>query len=227
MRLSAVSQQFILLRSLLAHSAAKDVTWLDRVRRTMMPKQPGHVPFHNSAEVALRGYHAASRAHTKPILSRVTWEELLYVEEGLHRGYNAGIIFQGGDFPPGVTWTMRRCGIEGQREPGQSQPWRLPNIHYGDYLEVSTLDDPIEGPLSWRDCEFQVRNPEGQTSEWVRFTYPFDGALLEKIRLEQLQLGRELRANGQPVAAVEPMRKAFVFSDRMLGHKQQLDHRLG
>jgi hypothetical protein len=154
----------------------------------------------------------------------VTWEELLYVEEGLHRGYNAGIIFQGGDFPPGVTWTMRRCGIEGQREPGQSQPWRLPNIYYGDYLEVSTLDDPIEGPLSWRDCEFQVRNSEGQTSEWVRFTYPFDGALLEKIRLEQLQLGRELRANGQPVAAVEPMRKAFVFSDRMLGltHEETL-----
>jgi vacuolar-type H+-ATPase subunit I/STV1 len=56
MRLSAVSQQFILLRSLLAHSAAKDVTWLDRVRRTMMPKQPGHVPFHNSAEVALVAY---------------------------------------------------------------------------------------------------------------------------------------------------------------------------
>lgn len=93
----------------------------------------------------------------------------------------------------------------------------LPNIYYGDYLEVSTSDDLIEGPLSWRDYEFRVRNPEGQTSEWVRFSYPFDDIMLENIRIEQLELGRTLLAGGKPVEAVEPLRKAFVFSDRMLG----------
>ena len=217
MRLSAVSQQFALLRNLLAHTAGMDISWLDRVRRTMMPKQPGHVPFHNSAEVALRGYHASSDPGARPTLSRVTWEKLPYVEEGLHRGFYAGVIFHGGGFLPGVTWTTRRRGTDGEQKPGDPHPWRLPNIYYGDYLEVSAPDDPIEGPLSWRDYEFQVRNPEGQTSEWVEFSYPFDDALLERIRIEQLQLGRELRANGNPVDAVEPMRKAFVFSDRMLG----------
>jgi hypothetical protein len=98
------------------------------------------------------------------------------------------------------------------------------DIYYGDYLEVSTSDDPFEGSLSWRHCEFQVRNPEGQTSDWVEFTYPFDDAWLEGIRIEQLQLGREIRARGNPVAAVEPMRKASVFSDRMFGltHEETL-----
>jgi hypothetical protein len=224
LRLSEVSQQFTLLRNLLAHSAAKDAVWLDCVRRTMMPKQPGRAPFHNSTEVALRGYHASPSRRVTPILSRVTWEKLAHVEGGLHRGYYAGIVFHGSEFVPGVTWTTRRCGIKGEREPGQSQPWMLPNIYYGDYLEVSTSDDLIEGPLSWRDYEFQVRNPEGQTSEWVRFTYPFDDVMLERIRTEQLELGRALLAAGKPVEAVEPMRKAFVFSDRVLGltHEETL-----
>src|SRR5262249_26061987 len=70
---------------------------------------------------------------------------------------------------------------------------------------------------SYRDYEYQVRNPEGQTSEWVRFTYSFDDVMLEKMRVEQLALGRALFAGGKPFEAVEPMRKAFVFSDRMLG----------
>jgi hypothetical protein len=224
MRLSEVSQRFTLLTNLLAHSAAKDAVWLDRVRRTLMPKQPGRAPFHNSVEVALRGYHASPGRRVTPILSRVTWEKLAHVEGGLHRGYYAGIIFHGSEFVPGVTWTTRRCGIEGEREPGQPQPWMLPNIYYGDYLEVSTSDDLIEGPLSWRDYEFQVRNPEGETSEWVRFTYPFDDVMLEKIRIEQLEQGRSLLADDKPVEAVEPMRKAFVFSDRMLGltHEETL-----
>jgi hypothetical protein len=41
--------------------------------------------------------------------------------------------------------------------------------------------------------------------------------MLEKIRIEQLELGRALLAGGKPVEAVEPMRKAFIFSDRILG----------
>ncbi len=70
MRLSAVSQRFELLRNLLAHSAAKDAVWLDRVRRTLMPKQPGRAPFHNSMEVALRGYQASPGRRVTPVLSR-------------------------------------------------------------------------------------------------------------------------------------------------------------
>ena len=221
MRLSEVSQQFTLLRDLLAHSAAKDAIWLDRVRRTLMPKQPGRAPFHNSMEVALRGYHASPGRRITPILSQVTWEKLPHVEGGLHRGYHAGVVFYGREFVPGVTWTTRRCGIEGERDPGEPQPWMLSNIYYGDYLEVSTSDDLIEGPLSYRDYEFQVRNPEGRTSEWVRFTYPFDDVMLEKIRVEQLELGRTLLSGGKAGEAVEPMRKAFVFSDRMLGQTQE------
>jgi hypothetical protein len=217
LRLAGVSQQVTLLTNLLAHSAAKDAVWLERVRSTMMPKQPGRAPFHNSLEVALRGYHASPGRRIIPKLTQVTWSKLEHVERGLHRGYYAGIIFHGSDFVPGVTWTTRRCGVEGSLEPGQPHPWMLPNIYYGDYLEVSTTDDPIEGPLSHRDYEYQVRNPEGQTSEWVRFTYPFDDVMLEKIRVEQLALGRSLLASGKPVEAVEPMRKAFVFSDRTLG----------
>ena len=59
-------------------------------------------------------------------LVAVTWEKLAHVEEGLHRGYYAGIIFHGSEFVPGVTWTTRRCGIEGEREQGPPQPWMLP-----------------------------------------------------------------------------------------------------
>ncbi|MBR0962492.1 DUF4062 domain-containing protein [Tardiphaga sp. 538_B7_N1_4] len=224
MRLSEISRQFGFLQTLLARSAAKDAVWLEHVRSTLMPKQPGRAPFHNSLEVALRGYHASPGRRVTPVLSKVTWEKLPHVERGLHRGYYAGVIFHGRDFVPGVTWTTRRCGLEGVLEPGQPHPWMLPNIYYGDYLEVASSDDPIEGPLSFRDYEYQVRNPEGQTSEWVRFSYPFDDVMLEKMRVEQLELGRALLAGDKPVEAVEPMRKAFVFSDRMLGltHEETL-----
>jgi ribosome modulation factor len=211
MRLSEISRQFGLLQNLLARSAAKDAVWLEHVRSTLMPKQPGRAPFHNSLEVALRGYHASPGRRVTPVLSKVTWEKLPHVERGLHRGYYAGIIFHGSEFVPGVRWTSRRCKLEGVREPGQPTPWMLPNIYYGDYLEVASSDDPIESPLSHSDYEYQVRNPEGQTSEWVRFSYPFDDAMLEKIRVEQLELGRSLLARDKPVEAVEPMRKARFY----------------
>lgn len=109
-------------------------------------------------------------------------------------GLLCGHHLHGSEFVPGVTWTTRRYGLEGEWEPGQPHPSMLPNIYYGDYLEVASSDDPIEGPLSQSDYEFQARNPEGQTSEWVRFSYPFDDAMLEKIRIEQLELGRALLA---------------------------------
>jgi len=181
-----------------------------------MPKQPGRVPFHNTAEVALRGYHAAAGNRQVPILREVTWSPLDYLEGGLHRGYRAGIVFHGGSFVPGVTTTFRRRGEE--LPAGNCDYfWRLPNIYFGDYLEISSGDNAPEAALSWRDYEFQVKNPDGGKSEWVAFTYPFDDGALTKIRLASLAEGKQLLANDQPAQAVEPLRKAWVFADRMLG----------
>lgn len=126
MRLSEISRQFGLLQNLLARSAAKDAVWLEHVRSTLMPKQPGRAPFHNSLEVALRGYHASPGRRVTPVLSKVTWEQLAHVERGLHRGYYAGIIFNGSEFVPGVTWTMRRCGFEGYGSPVNLIPGCFP-----------------------------------------------------------------------------------------------------
>jgi hypothetical protein len=100
-RFDSVSQQLNQTSLLLARSAMKDASWLSFVRQTMMPKQPGRVPFHNSAEVALRGYHAAAGNRVVPVLREVTWSPLAYSEGGLHRGYRAGIIFHGDNFVPG------------------------------------------------------------------------------------------------------------------------------
>jgi hypothetical protein len=227
-RLDAVSRQLGHTSLLLARSAMKDASWLDFIRRTMMPKQPSRVPFHNSAEVALRGYHAAAGGSQNPVLREVTWSKLEYREGGLHRGYRAGIIFHGGMFVPGVTWTQRRRGETGPPPGNRDYFWRLPNIYFGDYLEVSTADDPVEGPLSWRHCEFRVKNPAGQESKWVLFTYPFDDQMLTTIRAESLQQGRDLLAAGNAAEAVEKLRKAYVFADRMLGiqHEETLHAKL-
>jgi|GEM_PF-6274358 len=216
-RLSIVSGQLDQTRLLLARSAMKDITWLDFIRRSMMPPQPGRVPFHNSAEVALRGYHAASGNNIVPLLHEVSWSLVPYNDGGLHRGYKAAIIFKGDGFIPGVVFTYRRCGENGTPAGRNDYFWRLPNIYFGNYLEVSSGDNEPEASLSWRDYEFQVKNPEGRTSEWVPFTYPFDDVLLEKIRIDSFNLGIELLESGKPVEAVEPLRKAYVFSDRMLG----------
>jgi hypothetical protein len=183
----------------------------------MMPKQPGRVPFHNSQEVALRGYHAAAGGqNSTPLLGQVTWSKVPYQENGLHRGYKAAIIFKGDNFVPGIVFTFRRRG-EGLPAGNSDYFWRLPNIYFGDYLEVSTGDSEPEASLSWRDYEFQVKNPEGRVSEWVTFTYPFDDGLLESIGTEAYQRGISLLEAGKASEAVEPLRKAYVFSDRMLG----------
>lgn len=201
---------------MLTMAAVRDVRWLQFVRTTLMDKQPGRVPFHNSAEVALRGYHAAS-GRQKPVLHEVTWSKLPYNENGLHRGYKAGLIFRGSAFAPGITWTYRRLGELGPPPGNQDYFWRLPNIYFGDYLELSTSDDEIEGPLSWRNCEFQVRNPEGPTSDWITFSYPFDDAKLLEIMRQSADDGHCLVAAGDNERAVEPLRKAMVFADRILG----------
>jgi len=80
------------------------------------------------------------------------------------------------------------------------------------YLEVASSDEPLESPLSKRDYEFQVKNPDGMKSEWVAFCYPFDDALLDQVRRNSLE-----RVAGKATEAIEPLRKAYVFADRMLG----------
>jgi hypothetical protein len=201
----------------LTMAAVRDARWLQFVRTTMIPPQPGRVPFHNSAEVAMRGYHAAAGGRKIPVLKEVTWSKLPERESKLHRGYKAGLLFRGVEFVPGVVWTSRRRGETTPPTGNADYFWHLPNTYFGDYLEVSTGEDEIEGPLSYRDYEFQCKNPEGQTSEWITFSYPFnDGTLLEIMR-QSAEKGRKLVTEGKNRDAVEPLRKAIVFSDRILG----------
>lgn len=209
-------------RLALTSAAMKDLSWLTMIRTQMMPKQPGRVPFHNSQEVALRGYHAAAGAQfVTPSLREVTWSQVSYIENGLHRGYKAALVFKGENFVPGIVYTHRRRGENGPPAGNNDYFWRLPNIYFGDYLEVASGDNEPEASLSWRDYEFQVKNPEGRVSEWMSFTYPFDDELLEKIRSESFQQGVALLEAGEAAEAVEPLRKAYVFSDRMLGVQAQ------
>lgn len=215
-RLGVVEQQLGRASLFLAQSAMKDVSWLDFIRRTMMPKQPGRVPFHHSIEVALRGFKTAGGRQT-PVLEKVTWSKLPYNEGILQRGYEAGIIFTGCGFTPGITWTYRRHG-ELVPPPGNTDYfWRLPSVYFGDYLEVSSGGDEVEAPLLWRDYEFQVRNPEGERSDWVIFRYLFDDELIKKIQSASFQQGLRLLEIEKAGEAIEPLRKAYVFSDRFLG----------
>ncbi len=215
-RIAELQEQEKKSRMMLTMAAVRDIRWLELVRSTMMPKQPGRVPFHNTAEVAMRGYHAAAGGRVVPVLKEITWSKLPYLEKNLHRGYKGGIIFKGSDFIPGVTIAYRRIG--GGFPAGNTDYfWQIPSIYFGDYLELASSDNEPESALSWRGFEFQVKNPTGQTSDWVRFTYPFDDLALIAIRDESWQEGRRLLAAGQNQAAIEPLRKAWVFSDRMLG----------
>lgn len=204
-------------RLTLTSAAMKDLSWLTKIRTQMMPKQPGRVPFHNSQEVALRGYHASAGAQRAvPVLTEVTWSPVSYQENGLHRGYHAALIFKGDNFVPGAVYASRRRG-EGLPQGHSDYFWRLPSIYFGDYLEVSANDGVPEAPLNWRGYEFQVKNPEGHASDWVKFSYPFDDVILENIRLESFRLGLGLLESGQAVEAIEPLRKSYVFTDRMFG----------
>jgi len=217
-RLSTISVQLDQTCLLLAKAAMKDIAWLTFVQQRMMPKQSGRVPFHNSQEVALRGYRAASGGqNVKPILEKVTWSLVPYEENGLHRGYKAAIILTGDSFVPGAVVAHRRRGETSPPTGNADYFWHLPNIYFGNYLEISASDSEPESSLSWRDYEFSVKNPEGHTSAWVLFSFPFDDIHLEKIRTESFQIGSDLLQGGKPVEAVEPLRKAYVFSDRMCG----------
>jgi hypothetical protein len=215
-RISELEEREKKSRMMLTMAAVRDIRWLEHVRTTMMPKQPSRVPFHNTAEVAMRGFHAAAGGRVMPILREVTWSKLLETENGLHRGYKAGIIFKGESFVPGVTVAYRRIG-EGLPAGNTDYHWQMLSIYFGDYLELASGDNEPEAALSWRGYEFQAKNPTGQTSEWVAFTYPFDDTMLSAILEENKQEGRRLAAAGANQAAIEPLRKAMVFADRMLG----------
>jgi hypothetical protein len=213
-RVAHATAQLNQTKLILGRAALRDASWLDYIRRTMMPKQPGRAPFHNAREVAIRGYHAGPARD--PALSDVTWSKVPYKENGLHRGYHAAIIFKGSNFDPGVMWTMRQIGETKPSAPHSDWFWRLPNIYWGDYLEVSCSEDEIESPLSWRGYEFQVRNPGArEPSAWIPFTYPYDLPLLIRVRDEALDAGLALLDAGNAAQAVEPLRKAMVFTQHL------------
>ncbi len=219
-RLAKVSSDMREAQVALGMAAARDAAWLHAVRTTLMPKQPSRVPFHNALEIAQRGYHCCIRG--RPMLTTVTWSPLPYNEGGLHRGFNAGLIMRGADFAPGVTWVCRRkAAAEGS--PDAVLHWKQPNIYFGDHLETSTTTDPDETPVSYRGMEFAVRNPGGEVSDWVEFSFPFDDERLIGIMQHSEDEGRRLLAAGDPVAAVEPLRKAWVFS-RALHSEGTGDH---
>jgi Domain of unknown function (DUF4062) len=214
-RISTIEKELGTARFTIGLSIVKDVAWLQHVRMTLQPKQPGRVPFHNSAEVASRGFNTANSVHSRPNLLKVTWSKLLYRENNLHRGYYAGLIFYGSNFPPGVTYTSRQIGSNGPL-PGQSDYfWRQPNIYFGDYLETSTTDDEFESPLSWRRTEFCVRSPEGLLSDWILFSYEFDFPKLENILFQSIKEAEGAIENSRYEEATEPLRKAGVFADRL------------
>lgn len=198
--------------AVLAAAAARDARWLHMVRTQLMPPQPGRVPFHNDAEIAIRGFHVG-QTQRPPVLTKVTWSNLPEVENGLHRGYRAALVFEGNNFRPGVTFAIRTP------RHAESDPvhWREPSVYFGSYLEVSSGGDDLEGPLSWRECRFAVMNPDGRESAWVEFEYPYDSGALD-AELDRCELqGRELYAKGEYGAADEPLRRAKVFSSRLLG----------
>ncbi len=204
-------------------AALRDVSWLTMVRTQLMPRQPGRVPFHNDAEVALRGYHCSNLRDAVPVLHQVTWSKLPYRENDLHRGYEAGIIFKGGNFAPGVLWTSRQVGEDGPPRGRDDYWFRLPNIYFRDYLEVSTTTDEYESPLSDRDTEYCVRNPNGKQSQWVRFSYDYDESKLLEIFHAARKQGEDLFNAEKYQEAIEPLRKAMVFSRHLPAARSELE----
>jgi hypothetical protein len=46
---------------------------------------------------------------------------------------------------------------------------------------------------------------------------PLDDVLLDQVRRNSLEQGKKLLVAGKAAEAIEPLRKAYVFADRMLG----------
>jgi transcriptional regulator with XRE-family HTH domain len=214
-KMTHLNQTTEAVQMVLNMAAARDVRWLHLVRTTLMPKQDCRVPFHNAAEIAIRGYHCSMRG--KPSLMRVTYSPLPYSEGGLHRGYHAGLIFAGAEFAPGVTWAQRFKGAPENGAPDFGNIWRLPNIYFGNHLEVSTGLEDEDGPVSWRGMEFAVRNPEGQLSDWVEFSFDFDDEKLLVSMRRNHDDGMRLLEGNNAEGAVEPFRRAWILSRALFG----------
>ena len=211
-RLQSVTAETRTMQLMLARAALKDASWLTHVRTTLMPKQPGGIPFHNSAEVAIRGYHALAGAQgVVPKLESVTWAVLPKKEGILSRGYDAGVILTGSNFIPGITYRHRRRGAV---EPDW---WHLPSIYFCDYLELAAMATEADGQLNFYDYEFQVRNPEGQVSEWVPYSTDLNLDEVKGRQAKYLEEGKKLMAANTPDAAFEPLRKAWLYADRLFG----------
>ncbi len=187
-------------------SALKDFSWLETIKKTLMPKQEGRVPFHNDEEVSMHGYHCSNMRNYKIELIKVTWSKLQYIENNLHRGYYAGIIFYGKNIPPGTTYASRIINTNNEK-----LFWRLPNIYFRDYLEVSTNEDEIESPLAWINHEFCIKTPEGELSNWIKFSFDFDNKKIINEFNIQKNSGLALFDKGEYAASIEYLRRSYTI----------------
>lgn len=156
----------------------------------------------------------------KPQLERVTWAKLPYKDEAYFRGCEGGLVFRGYNFSDELEITYRHIG--GTIPAGHNDYfWQKPNILLPNYAELSTGGDELESPLSYYGREFCVRNSFSDTSEWVAFDYPFDWKRLNAELDQCEERGRNLYASGCFAEAIEPLRRAMVFADCMLGESSE------
>ena len=149
-----------------------------------------------------------------PKLDAVTWERVEYEKpDGSYfRGYHKAIVFSGHNFGNELEFAHRR-----QETKQERLFWRKVNLSVPSRAEVASGGDEIEGPLSWRGYEFAVRRPGGPESNWVLFDYPWDYKLLREELEACADRGEHFMKQGAAKEAVEPFRRAMVFSDRLDG----------
>jgi len=196
-------------------TASSDPAWLSFASNILSLTTSAPLPLQNSQELGKRGYVIAGNRKA-PRLTKVTWRPLNKSEGGLWRGFEAGLILEGEDFVPGVTWTQRRRGSTAEHQSSTSV-WQQPRVFFDDHLEVPSSPDSIESPLSHKDSEFQLRNPEGLTSDWVTFSHDFVIPDLERRLAEFESSAAKREAEGLLAEADELRRKAWMFSDRLYG----------
>ena len=143
-----------------------------------------------------------------PRLDSVTWSKVPYRDGAYFRGYKAAIVFRGQNFAEGLEVSHRQGDQAHLR-------WGNVNLILPNYAELSVNDDELESPLSWRGTSFSVRNSPAEQSAWVRFTHNFDWKSLSEELDRCEKLGVELLESGQSGEAVEPLRRAMVFAERI------------